>query len=350
MAGGLANSRHAPGRPNSASPSTRPWTPPQGGTTLSVSRPPPPLTITPALTGNGGTNGHNTGLGSPTFELLRFTKIIRRLKWKLPFLGQGYWRAVSRLGQDRAHIAEAELMFKLDFFEFYALIERALVHLMGVFDIHISPGYPSSSVQRQRLQRRIAGKGLVNSAWNDGSSLSSNSRNETIVDSGVAAGGGGTECAGHRYHANVLEALDNEDNPLHGVLGTGDVRRQLARAKELRNRWKTADNDDDEDNGHRGNNVTYSSSTTRTRRKFEVPPLESYNPEGILETVFRGFDAAFVIAQRFVQGLGRVPSPAETDVDMVDWAIAAAVAAGEKADDDETQWEFMTDAMDWEAV
>ena len=35
----------------------------------------------------------------------------------------------------------------------------------------------------------------------------------------------------HRYHANVLEALNRSDNPLHEVLGRGDVRQQLARAK-----------------------------------------------------------------------------------------------------------------------
>jgi hypothetical protein len=42
------------------------------------------------------------------------------------------------------------------------------------------------------------------------------------------------------YHANVLEALDDEQCPLHNALGTLDVRSQLGLAKDFRNAWKDA--------------------------------------------------------------------------------------------------------------
>lgn len=49
----------------------------------------------------------------------------------------------------------------------------------------------------------------------------------------------------HRFHANVLAALDQETNPLHSILGTGKVRQYLGLAKEFRNRWKEAELESD---------------------------------------------------------------------------------------------------------
>lgn len=42
----------------------------------------------------------------------------------------------------------------------------------------------------------------------------------------------------HRFHANVLAALDRPTNPLHSILGTGRIRQYLGIAKEFRNQWK----------------------------------------------------------------------------------------------------------------
>ena len=47
--------------------------------------------------------------------------------------------------------------------------------------------------------------------------------------------------ATHSFHQNVLQALDKSSNPLHVILGTGQVREYLAIAKEFRNRWKDAE-------------------------------------------------------------------------------------------------------------
>lgn len=90
-------------------------------------------------------------------------------------------------------------MFKLDFFEYYMLLERALVHLLGVFGIKVTGGFGGGS---------------------DGGPKSSFNGNQDGKQ------------ALHRFHANVLESLDDPANPLHQALGQDDVRSSLGRAKE----------------------------------------------------------------------------------------------------------------------
>jgi hypothetical protein len=315
---GLSNSRHAP------------WRPPTNASRSATSTPPPPpLTITPALTGRDRGDVASIGAGVlAAHELSRYAKIVRRLKWKLPFLAQAYNQAIDRVGRDPAAVAEAELMFKLDFFEYYMLVERALVHLLGVFGINVPRG-PNSRVND--LER--------NNCTNHPSYQKEEKAWNTKVRGDTAAGRGGLSAslwkskysgtrrqpAEHRYHANVLETLDDRQNPLHAVLGTGEVRRQLGRAKDLRNRWKTAGDDDD----HHQSTV--------------AAPLDTYDLQKILDAIFEGFDAAFLVAEQFVRG--EVAGDVEMDVVGADPVGAIDWAATE-----EEQWEFMVDAMDWEAV
>ena len=47
--------------------------------------------------------------------------------------------------------------------------------------------------------------------------------------------------ASHRFHANLLEALDRADSPFGPSLGNQHVLIQLGIAKDFRNRWKDAD-------------------------------------------------------------------------------------------------------------
>ncbi|OIW29451.1 hypothetical protein CONLIGDRAFT_327105 [Coniochaeta ligniaria NRRL 30616] len=240
-------------------------------------------------------------------ELTRYTKIVRRLKWKLPYLASGYRQAVDRVGPHADHQSraqEAELMFKIDFFEYYMLIERALVHLLGVFGISVSPSF---------------------------------SRHHYKSETGT-----GTPDAGyyHRYHANVLEALDSPENPLHEVLGVGEVRRQLWRAKDLRNRWKNVD--DPAAAGGEGRNGNYKGAAV------ESAPLESYDLEHILVIIFEGFDRAFIVAEQYVleeMQRGRAVEGGDGENGAVDVMDGFEMAATE-----EEQWEFMVEAMDWEAV
>ena len=142
------------------------------------------------------------------------------MKWKHPFLDQAYHLATGAAPD----VAEAELMFKIDFHEYYGMLERALVHLQLVFGIVISG-------QHRDLGRLApAGEGREPPAA------------ASAGATGAGAAGDRPRRYAHSYHANVLAALDNPTNPLHGTLGSLDVRRALSRAKDLRNRWAKDEN------------------------------------------------------------------------------------------------------------
>ncbi|KAL4985336.1 hypothetical protein BDW68DRAFT_146556 [Aspergillus falconensis] len=231
---------------------------------------------------------HDRGsLLSPSEELARFLKIVARLKWKLPFLDEGYRRATATAtatmtvqdpATDVQEIAQAEIMFKLDFHEYYALLERALVHLLGVFGVTVS------------AKNNYTG-------W----------------------------AASHRYHANVLDALQVRNGPLRSVLGTGETFAQLKRAKELRNRWKTADLSAEE----KVRDDFYSAM-----RGEEAKPLDSYDLRTILTTVFEGLDQGYRLAEAYV---------AQHDNSQNGHG---STGPGQASKD----WDFIVDAMDWESV
>lgn len=215
-------------------------------------------------------------------ELTRFLKIVSRLRWKLPFLSEGYRLATARYDMSPADIQYAEIMFKIDFHEYYALLERAIVHLLAVWNITVSRY-----------------KATDNSAIS-GERWSSN----------------------HRYHANVLEALERESCPLYAALGTGPVREQLRRAKQLRNQWKTADSpEEDEQHG------------LAASSRNETTSLESYDLEGILTGIFSGLEQGHALAQQHVSN------------ENPEMEVETAVGGDTEAD-----WDFIVDAMDWEAV
>lgn len=115
----------------------------------------------------------------------------------------------------------------------------------------------------------------------------------------------GTGWSSHAYHHNVLKALDEEGNPLHDTLGSGDVNHALWKAKELRNRWKDA------------------------AEGRETPPLKMYDLRWIVTQILGGLEEAYMVAGREVDGdLG-----GGEDVGMVV----------------EDGWEWMVESMDWEA-
>jgi hypothetical protein len=104
---------------------------------------------------------------------------------------------------------QAEAMFKVDFFEFYALLERYIVVCLGVVGVHVSEA------------PRVNLNALVH--------VTNPHLHHTIPD------------ATHSFHANILEALDQTSCPLHAALGGQEVRIQLGYAKDYRNAWKDAD-------------------------------------------------------------------------------------------------------------
>lgn len=331
---GLASSRWAPintGRPpyywtsnsfrHTASSSSASSTSTAIHTTITTSNTRPPLstpsTNTEAPPSDGITYTGNpyeadtsalSRVPTPWSELSRFMKIARRMRWKLPFLGQGYRAATDRALNTPDDRAEAELMFKLDFFEYYMLLERALVHLMGVFGVKITGAFSSS-------------------------------RPGTRTPNGTGKGAEGQPQSDHRFHANVLDALDDPRNPLHPVLGAGDARYALARAKELRNRWKNADEPD---------SVVASAAAAAAAKQqaSAARPLEDYDLERILENIFTGLEGAYVIADPYVAGVRALA--AERGL-----GVPGAAGSGTATPDtaaEEAQWGFMVDAMDWEAV
>ncbi|KAI0139510.1 hypothetical protein F4776DRAFT_592360 [Hypoxylon sp. NC0597] len=221
---------------------------------------------------------------SPEQEYSRLLKIIARLNWKLPFLKQGYSIAVDCVGKEQAQIEACEVQFKLDFHEFYMLIERALVRLMAIFGIIIK------------------GNGILV----DGNfKMNENPANKMSQDAAERP-------IHHWYHANVLTALEDPKNPLNTIFGTPEVRKQLLRAKDLRNRWKNIDEAEPE--------------------KFKPPPLSAYNLEQIVQTILTAIEHAHEVAAEYIRKNGGEP------------ANGTSEAASQQ------DWEFMVDAMDWETV
>lgn len=189
----------------------------------------------------------------------RFEQTCHRLRWKFIDLESSYERALKPLEWGFTP-QDAERNFKVDFHEFYAWIEQAIVFLLLVFGITV-------------------GKGTR---------------------------GGPPSTAGsssHAYHHNVLKALDENENPLHGTLGAGDVNQALWKAKELRNRWKDA------------------------AEGRETPPLKMYDLRWIVTSILCGLEEAYRAAGTEVEGdLGR-----------------------EEESVGEDGWEWMVETMDWEA-
>ncbi|KAK9425378.1 hypothetical protein SUNI508_13052 [Seiridium unicorne] len=282
---GLQDSRWSSGRTTTSTLRSWPRSVP------SISHPQPEQSSIPAPTQSVAysTVTHPARI-SPERELDRYLKLVARLKWKLPFLAEGYRIATDRIGRNFEDVSANEIHFKIDFYEYYMHIERALVHLMAVFGIKIT--------------------GL-------GDSLHSPSNGYgKAQDRGIRMG---VAQSTHRFHANVLAALDKPDNPLHQVLGQGEVKKQLARAKDLRNRWKNADGDSG--SGEKG---------------FTPAPLEAYNLEKILETIFAGFDQGHALAELYIQKLRG--NEVAGHANAMDW------------DREEEEWSFIADAMDWEAI
>ncbi|KAJ5222964.1 uncharacterized protein N7469_009204 [Penicillium citrinum] len=244
-----------------------------------------PKNPSPSRTQPTPTSTPISNLLPPSEELARFMKIVSRLRWKLPFLAEAYRLAtlpdVAGGGLDSADDHQhAEIMFKIDFHEYYALLERAIVHLLAIFNISVS-------------------------SRNNPSTRPSN-------NPGI-----------HRYHANVLSALEEESTPLTPVLGSGKTIHLLRQAKELRNRWKTADMTDAE------------KESDPIGDRSGVIPLSSYNFEEIISGIFAGLEEGYIRAKTHVDLCRR---PGDDSYDF----------GGSR--ESEADWDFMVDAMDWEAV
>jgi hypothetical protein len=168
----------------------------------------------------------------------RATRLLGRLRWKAELLMSSYYNALEIVraadaqhnghsGADPTSVSSratemqvqreanatkkhAESMFKVDFFEFYTLLERYITICLGVVGVNVSGAAPQTNVNALRY--------MTNPDLHRTRPLAS-----------------------HAFHANLLDALDDEKCPLHASFGVQEVRVELGLAKDFRNAWKDAD-------------------------------------------------------------------------------------------------------------
>lgn len=242
---------------------------------------------------------------------------LNRLKYRASFLLESHRRAIHNETScsvrattfylisytGRANIADQQ--FKNEFFDYYVLVERCLLALMACFD-HVIRAEHRSTV----LPPPSTATGLDASVYSD--TPQRPPKNALVGDSRVFPS------ATHRFHANLLEALDDIQNPFHKVLGEGDVRLYIGLAKEFRNKWKQADMVDVEEH--------IDQDMLRKRYKTIVEGLQL---DRMLESILVGLQNASELAREHVLGTASV-----LEVDML-------------AVEDRIEVE-MEDAMDWD--
>ena len=122
----------------------------------------------------------------------------------MPFLELGYAKATSRAGLSPQDIEENQIHFKLDYYEYYTLLEGALVSLLSVYGVAIDRYAHSAGTTKPN-------------------SVEPPARSPNRAEN-----------RSHRYHHNVIAALESTATPLSTIFGNPVVRKQLLRAKEDR--------------------------------------------------------------------------------------------------------------------
>ncbi|KAF2195658.1 hypothetical protein K469DRAFT_545165 [Zopfia rhizophila CBS 207.26] len=235
-------------------------------------------------------------------EIQKAARLFKRLQWKAESLVFSYNRAMDVLHELREYPIvhslnrvsasgalltpeareretemqkkQAESMFKLDFFEFYVLLERYITLCLSILGVHVSSS--ASLGPNVNALRSITNPGGP-------------PRSITIPDSNSSlnamGNGGDYMAASHQFHANLLATLDQESCPLHKALGTQDVRIQLGLAKDYRNRWKDADEK------LFGSKWAYEDGEARKGRV----KLEDLELKKMLTTILTGLEDALVV-------------------------------------------------------
>lgn len=248
--------------------------------------------ITTSLSGTSKTSAERR-LNVQRQSYQRFLKSFRRLKWKSTTLLFCYERALSRqtdnvihglnfpITSDTNKANAAEIMFKVDWFEFYALLERVLVYLLESVGMVVSADHTASSVPLPREVHTF--------------------RPEDDHDANVSIIGNSNAFTGysHRFHANVLAALDAPSNPLHHTLGRGKVRQYLSIAKEFRNLWKEVEDETETQDQLSGIHKSYHQIVTEL------------NLSEMLATILGALEASGPIAAQHLTSMGLV------EVDML---------------------------------
>ncbi|KAL5598962.1 hypothetical protein BROUX41_003719 [Berkeleyomyces rouxiae] len=324
---------------------------------------------------------------TPTQNLHRFLRIVSRLKWKHPYLQMAYMNAMETLQKEQQLVASesqketnglrsiaagkttnwADMveedentdlattqqqqrtktehaaahkvvephpcdMFKLDFFEYYMLLERAIVHILAVFN---------ERVRRSHITEILAPPAPAASGTPSG-----------IASSRHAPGA----AKAHSFHNDVLFSL--AASPSLGKLlsdprGTNALD-SFKLAKTLRNRWKFADMDE-----------------APGQRKNNIGSLDSVDFDNMLSTIFAFFDRVYELVlqrnqhdvakrqekqqqqqqqktERKTEGAkAKVLEKEDSDVEMdlgLDLDLDLDSKQGMEG------WDFLDYAMDWEAI
>jgi hypothetical protein len=187
---------------------------------------------------------------------------------------------------------QAISMFKVDFFEFYTLLERYITDCLAIFGVSVSASIPRQNFNALRYE--------------------TNSDLHRM-----------RPMASHAFHANLLEALDDEKCPLAGSLGLQDVRVQLGIAKEYRNAWKDADSQASILNGD-------------SHAKMQLQDLQL---EKMLRNIIGGCDLAHGVVQEHSAAPMNGNGLTSRDFEPKTYGYTSM-------DIEDTPYEYMDDAMD----
>ena len=268
----------------------------------------------------------------------RVTRLLGRLRWKAEMLMVSYMRTmeiVHAAAQQHDHNAslssssqhalgsgassvqtprrsqcrtchstnlyqkQAESMFKVDFFEFYTLLERYMTDCLAIFGFRVSASIPHQNFNALRY--------------------------ETNPDLHRTR-----PMASHAFHANLLEALDDEKCPLAGSLGLQDVRVQLGIAKEYRNAWKDADSKITTSLANGG------SESESSRKNIR---LEDLQLEHMLRNIIGGCDLAHAVVQEYSHDSGNGVVTSSRDFEPKTYGFSSMEI-------EDMPYEYMDDAMD----
>lgn len=249
------------------------------------------------------------------------TRLLGRLRWKAEMLMVSYYKALEIVraadaqhnghsGADPLSVSnrdtstkaqretdtikkQAESMFKVDFFEFYTLLERYITTCLAVVGVKVSGATPQTNVNALRY---ITNPDLQ--------------RTRPI--------------ASHAFHANLLEALDDGKCPLHAAFGTHNVRVELGLAKDFRNAWKDAD----------GRIIASKWDDDASRKNIT---LHDSQLESMLRALVSGCEHAHVIVQQF--------SPAQGD-GFTSKDFEPQTHNNNNTGSEDTPLEYMDDAME----
>ena len=223
-------------------------------------------------------------------------------------------------------------MFRVDFFEWYVLLERCLVGLLGSVGVEVSSAFDPAKNSGTRV-------GTTNGKQEGVSNLIGDSK---VFTAGYA----------HRFHQSVIDALDSVDgNALHVVLGKGRVREYIGVCKEFRNRWKAVESEDvvggGIETGEDGIRQEEEKRFERRLRKYQEV-LRDLQLDEMLGCVLQGLEQARVVAEGEVRrkgeelGLGPVLRNGNATGGM-EWEQEMEV---DVAREEKEVWEAEADLMD----